>query len=327
VDDELINLQVLTNHLILANYHVTQAMNGMEAIELLEKGERFDVIVLDIMMPKMSGYEVSEKIRQMYPPHELPVLMLTAKNQVDDLVHGFNAGANDYLTKPFSKDELLTRIRNHLELTKTTQSFGRFVPLEYLEFLRKESIIDVKLGDHVAKEMAVMFSDIRSFTTISENMTPQENFNFINAYLKRVSPKIREHHGFIVKFLGDGMMAVFPNGADDAIKAGIAKLQAVHAYNEHRIIDGWQPIRVGVGIHIGHMMVGMVGEANRMQGDAFSDNVNLTARIEGLTKYYGVSMIISGETYYQLENDDFHVRYLDKVVVKGREVCLMILMG
>ncbi|OQY43702.1 MAG: hypothetical protein B6242_14230 [Anaerolineaceae bacterium 4572_78] len=320
VDDEPINLQVLNNHLSLGNYHVTQSTNGIDALERIERGEKFDVVILDIMMPKMSGYEVSERIRKIYPPHELPVVMLTAKNQVTDLMTGFSAGANDYLTKPFSKDELLTRIKMHLQLSKTNKSYGRFVPHEYLKFLEKDSIIDVKLGDHVAKEMAVMFSDIRSFTTLSETMTPQENFDFVNAYLRRVSPGIREYDGFIVKFLGDGFMAVFPSRVRDAVLSGIAMLQTVNEYNRHRIKDGWQPIAVGIGVHVGHMMVGMIGEVSRIQGDAFSDNVNLTARVEGLTKYYGVSMIVSGEVLQQIEKEtDFHVRFLDKVVVKGRE--------
>jgi len=119
------------------------------------------------------------------------------------------------------------------------------------------------------------------------------------------------------------MMAVFPNGVEDAIKAGISKSQAVHAYNEHRIADSYQPITVGIGIHVGHMMVGMVGETNRMQGDAFSDNVNLTARIEGLTKYYSVSMIVSGEVVQRIEEKtNYGLRFLDRVVVKGRNTPL-----
>lgn len=122
----------------------------------------------------------------------------------------------------------------NVQLESLLKAYGRFVPHEYLRFLRKETITDVHLGDHVSKIMAVMFSDIRSFTTISESMTPQENFNFVNAYLKRVSPEIRSHYGIIVKFLGDGMMAVFPDGADDAVAAGVAKQHRVHEYNEQR---------------------------------------------------------------------------------------------
>ena len=319
VDDEPINIQVLKNHLCLENYHVTSALNGQKALALFEGEQKFDLMLLDVMMPGMSGYEVCAKVRENHPAHEMPIVMLTAKNQVSDLVTAFQFGANDYLTKPFSKDELLSRIKSHIQLAKTNISYERFVPNEYLEFLSKETIINVELGDHVSKKMAVMFSDIRSFTTLSESMTPQENFDFVNAYLRRVSPRIRNNHGFIVKYLGDGMMAIFPNGTDDAVAAGIAKLQEVQLYNVKRIENGYQPIKVGIGIHYGHMMVGMVGEAARMQGDAFSDNVNLTARLESLTKFYGVSLVISENALSHLTNPErYQMRFLDRVIVKGR---------
>ncbi|NJM59405.1 MAG: response regulator [Oscillatoriales cyanobacterium RU_3_3] len=320
VDDDPINLQVLSNHLSFQNYNVIQALNGEQALSALESEQHFDLIILDIMMPRMSGYEVCAKLREKYPAYELPVVMLTAKNQVSDLIAGFQFGANDYLTKPFSKDELLTRIKSHINLSQTNHAYGRFFPDSFLEFLKKESIVDVNLGNHVSKEMAVMFSDIRSFTSLSETMTPQENFDFVNAYLREVSPKIREHRGFIVKYLGDGMMAVFPNGADDAVRGGIAKLQQVQRYNADRINDGYQPIQVGVGVHFGHMMVGIVGEAERMQGDAFSDNVNLASRLESLTKLYGVSLIISEKVLDNLSHpEQYQIRFLDRVVVKGKK--------
>ena len=323
VDDETINLQVLVNHLSTQNYIITQAQSGAEVLELIDKGDEFDLVLLDVMMPRMSGYEVCRRLREKYSQHDLPVIMLTAKDQVSDLLAGFDAGANDYLTKPFSRDELLTRIRNHLQLTKTTQSFGRFVPLEYLNFLQRKSIIDIHLGDHVSKEMTVMFSDLRAFTTISESMTPQENFDFINDYLGRISPPVREHRGFIVKYLGDGMMAVFPDNPDDAMRAAIEKIERINELNDSCKHSGIESIKIGIGINTGHMMVGIVGEKNRMQGDALSDNVNLTSRVEGLTKFYDVSFIITESTYSRLDNPDkFCIRFLDKVKVKGKSQVL-----
>jgi class 3 adenylate cyclase len=151
-------------------------------------------------------------------------------------------------------------------------------------------------------------------------MTPQESFDFVNAYLKQVAPIIRGNNGFVVKFMGDGMMAVFPNGARDGVQAGIAKQLKLREYNAHRQQEGWKPIRVGIGVHMGHIMMGMVGEEVRMQGDVLSDNVNLASRLEGLTKYYGVLIVISGETYKALSNrEEYHIRFLDNVAVKGKE--------
>jgi len=117
VDDEPVNRQVLLNHLSLQNYTVIQAANGLEALKMInEQLLKPDLILLDIMMPKMTGYAVCQKIREQFSLHELPILMLTAKNQISDLVTGLDAGANDYLTKPISKDELLARLKTHFKI-------------------------------------------------------------------------------------------------------------------------------------------------------------------------------------------------------------------
>src|SRR5919202_3082469 len=200
-----------------------------------------------------------------------------------------------------SFNDMAGQLKESFEILENHKNaFARFFPLEYLKFLQKQYVTHVLLGDHVSQEMAVMFSDIRSFTTMSESMTPQDTFTFVNAYLQRVGPAIRQHNGIIVKYLGDGLMAIFPNGADDAVQAGITKLKKIREYNQQRQVKGYQAIQVGIGIHVGHLMVGMVGEENRMQGDALSDSVNLTARLEGLTKYYGVSMLISEQVLEKL---------------------------
>jgi PAS domain S-box-containing protein len=214
---------------------------------------------------------------------------------------------------------ILSSFNDITHLKEMNLAASRFVPVEYLSFLKKESLVDVKLGDHVTDEMTVMFTDLRSFTSISEDMTPQQNFNFVNSYLGRVSPVVRDYRGFIVKYLGDGIMAIFPKCADDGVQAGIEKLNQINLYNEKRLKKGNKAIKVGIGINTGYMMVGMVGEAGRMQGDAFSDNVNLTSRLEGLTKFYDVSIIISAATKAALiDQSKYNIRYLDKVKLKGK---------
>ncbi len=319
VDDEPVNVQVLENHLSLADYSVLKAQNGDDALAILEK-EEINLILLDIMMPRLSGYEVCKIVRKTHSSGHLPIIMLTAKNLVSDLVYGFECGANDYLAKPFQKEELLTRIKTHIQISTLNKSYERFVPHDYLQFLSKESIIDVSLGDNVATDMSVVFSDIRSFSTLSETMTPQENFDFVNAYFKRVSPKVREYRGIIVKYVGDAIMAVFKERTEDAIDSAIAQLNELSIYNKKRVANGYLPIQTGYGIHTGFMMLGMIGEVNRMQGDAFSDHVNLTARLEGLTKYYGSSIIISSVVLEKIKDvSKYSIRYLDRVRVKGRK--------
>lgn len=319
VDDELINLQVLSNLLALENYSYIAAQNGLEAIELIENGCNPDLILLDVMMPKMTGYEVCRKIREKFPATELPIVLLTAKNQVSDLVEGFAAGANDYLTKPFSKNELFARITTHIQLSKINQSYNRFVPRNFLNFLGKESIIDVQLGDQVQRNMTIMFADIRSFTTLSETMTPKENFNFLNSYLNRVSPVIRKNNGFIDKYIGDGLMALFPEEPEDALRAAIEMQKQVSLYNWHRRKQGYLPISIGIGLHTGNIMLGMIGEEKRLEGTVIGDVVNFAARLESLTKVYGSSILLSSDTLISLDDaNKYHYRFIDKVRVKGK---------
>ena len=214
---------------------------------------------------------------------------------------------------------ILSALHDITHLREMNEASNRFVPNDYLSFLDKDSITDIALGDYITGEMTVMFSDLRGFTSVSEGMTPEENFAFINSYLGRVSPVIRMHNGFIIKYLGDGIHAIFPQLADDGVKAGIETLREVNAYNDYRCSTDRLPIAVGIGVNTGSLMVGMVGEKDRMQGDSFSDDVNLTARIEGLTKFYSVSFIISEATYERLADPGhYHIRYLDKVQVVGR---------
>lgn len=319
VDDEPVNLQVLVNHLSLKQYHLTLASSGAEALERIADQPRFDLVILDVMMPGMSGFEVCRRLREHTLPSELPVVLLTARNQIADLVEGFNAGANDYLTKPVSKHELMVRTRMHLQLSKLNAAYSRFVPREFLEHLALDSILDVQLGDHVLKEMTVLFSDIRSFTALSEQMSPEENFRFVNSYLERMEPVIRHHRGFIDKYIGDAIMALFSGTADDALRAAISMLVALDDYNQGRNRAGYVPIRIGIGLNTGNLMLGTVGGPARMDGTVISDAVNLASRIEGLTKMYGASILITEKTRARLSHvNEFSMRLVDRVVVKGR---------
>ncbi|MBW4680245.1 MAG: response regulator [Microcoleus vaginatus WJT46-NPBG5] len=319
VDDEPVNRQVLLNNLSLYNYEITEASNGQEALDALENGLLPDLILLDVMMPRMTGYEVCQKIRERFPAHELPIVMLTAKNQVQDIIEGFESGANDYLSKPIQKGEMLARIKTHLNLAKLTLAYGRFVPHNFLNFLSRESILEVQLGDQVLKKMTVMFADIRDFTTLSEAMTPKENFNFLNSYLSQVGPIIRQHQGFIDKYIGDAIMALFPESAKDALLAALAMQKEVSLYNQHRQQQGEVPISIGIGLHTGNLMLGTIGESQRMETTAISDAVNLASRLEGLTKLYGAGILISLHTLIRVEDiETYSFRFLDRVRVKGK---------
>lgn len=321
VDDDPINRQVLENQLILENYAVSSAIDGFMALQFLEEATQpYALMLLDVMMPKISGLEVCKIVREQWSPNELPIIMLTARNQVSDLVAGLQCGANDYLTKPFSRNELSSRIKTHIHLSQVSIAYSHFVPLEFLHLLEKDSILDVKLGNHVQKDMTILFADIRSFTSLSESMTPEENFIFLNGYLRYVSPVIRRHHGFIDKYIGDAMMALFPETVDHALQAAIEMHQELAIFNRQRLQQNLKPIRIGIGLHTGLLTLGTIGEEKRMESTVISDAVNLASRIEGLTKLYGSSIIVSEQVLNQLKDlQRYEYRFLGKLRVKGKQ--------
>jgi signal transduction histidine kinase/class 3 adenylate cyclase/ligand-binding sensor domain-containing protein len=320
VDDEPVNLQVLKNHLTLVGYHVTLANNGIEAMQLFEDGNHYDLIILDIMMPKLSGYEVCQKLREIYLPSELPVVMLTAKNQVLDLVDGFKTGANDYLTKPFSKDELLSRIKTHLNLQRINRATSKFVPYEFLRAIGRDSITEVSLGDQVNKEVSILFLDILEYTSLSENMTPEENFLFINEFVGQLGPVIAENKGFVNQYIGDAIMAIFPEKAEDGLFAAVEMQKKLDKFNAERIKVGKKEIRMGIGLHTGPLIMGIIGDKHHAEPTTIADTVNISSRLEGLTRQYGVRIIVSENSIQQMKNQEhFHLRYLGQVLVKGKQ--------
>lgn len=208
--------------------------------------------------------------------------------------------------------------RTILDLKQTNLSIERFVPHAFLTIVGKPSIVEVELGDNKRENMTVLFSDIRNFTTLSESMTPDENFAFINAYLERMGPVIRAHNGFIDKYIGDAIMALFTS-ADDALGAGLAMFEALDQFNVERRAAGLAPIAIGIGLNSGSLMLGTIGEKHRMDGTVISDAVNLASRIEDLTKAYHVGLLISEYTYEQLADPKaYDIRPIDVVVVKGK---------
>ena len=212
------------------------------------------------------------------------------------------------------------RIKNYIDdINQLNNSYYRFVPKQFLEFLDKKNITDIHLGDQVQKEMTVMFSDIRLFTQISENMTPRDSFNFINHYLGYMEPVISRNNGFIDKYIGDAIMALFAESVDDALDAAIEMRAKLHEFNDDMKLSGKEPINNGIGINTGNLMLGIVGGKGRLEGTVISDHVNLASRLEGLTKKYGTSILISQDTLIKINNPErYQFRFLDTVIVKGK---------
>jgi two-component system sensor histidine kinase ChiS len=345
VDDTPANLQLLARMLTEHGYKVRSAPNGKLALMGVRAAPP-DLILLDINMPDLDGYQVCQQLKADPLLCGIPIIFISALDQIDDKVKAFTVGGVDYITKPFQMEEVLARVQTHLtlrslqkdleqanatleqrveartaELVRLNAAAQRFVPGEFLSFLQKESIAEIGLGDQVQGEMTVMFSDIFAFTSLSEQMTPQESFNYINGYLRRVSPIVRQHHGFIDKYLGDGVMAIFPGCADDAVQAALAIQQAVAQYSVELQNQGLPALKVGAGLHTGKLMLGIIGEAERLQGTVISDAVNLAARLEALTRSFEAAIIISEETLGQLRRpENYQTHFLDRVQVKGKQI-------
>ena len=351
VDDNTTNLQILHQTLNGRGYRLLIAKNGKSALAITHEVKP-SLILLDIMMPGMDGYEVCRRLKADPETKEIPVIFLSALDDTANKVKGLDLGAVDYISKPFQAEEVIARVNTHLtisslkkslaeknkalqtsneildervkertaELVELITAYECFVPREFLSLLDKESILQIRLGDQINQEMTVMFADVRGWTMLSEGMSPQENFNFINAYLRRVSPVIKEHGGFIDQYYGDGVMALFPEAPDGAVMAAIAMHAAVSGYNKEREKEGFQPIGIGVGLHTGDLMLGIIGSKERMQGAVVADAVNLAARLEGLTRIYGTSITLSETTFSHLkEPDKYKHRFVDKVRVKGKK--------
>ncbi|MBU2511185.1 bacteriohemerythrin [bacterium] len=337
VDDTPENIDVLVG-ILKEKYKVKAAPNGEKALKAVEKSPP-DLILMDIMMPVMDGYETCKKLKENPKTREIPIIFLTAKTETEDIVKGFELGAVDYVIKPFNPVELLARVNTHLtiqhqkvQLAETekikamTRVFEKFVPKQFLNRIAKEGFENIELGKAESDTITILFSDIRSFTTLSEKMEPQELLNFLNSYFSHMNKPLHANNGFIDKFIGDAIMALFdnPSASDSiearcAIQAAIDMQKALEVFNKVQQEQDNPSIANGVGIHSGYAIIGTVGSEERMDSTVLGDTVNIASRLEGLTKTYGVKIIISGVTMELLgDSAGFKFRQLDTVKVKGR---------
>lgn len=220
-----------------------------------------------------------------------------------------------HLLKQVTNERLTEEEKKRIEI------FRKFVPEDFLVRLGKERFEDIQLGDYLEREMTILFSDIRNFTTLSENKTPKETFDYINNYLQHLEPSIHKHKGFIDKYIGDAIMALFYS-PDDALKAALDMRKALNDLNKELI----EPIEFGLGIHTGICMLGIIGGPGRMQGTVISDAVNLAARLESLTKRYRSALLISEFSFSKLQDkENYKTRILGKVKVTGKSQIVNVL--
>jgi class 3 adenylate cyclase/HAMP domain-containing protein len=207
------------------------------------------------------------------------------------------------------------------EIQTLNQSYERFVPKEFLTLLQKKKITDVVLGDSTSLRMSVLFSDMRNFTAISETMSPEQNFSFLNNYLSQVTPSITANGGFIDKYIGDAVMALFPADPCEAVKAATEMIHSLKSWSRNSDYSEVFQLDMGIGIHVGELILGTIGETDRMETTVISDTVNVSARLESLCKTYGVNIVVSGAVFNELtDTQKRHTRLIDRTIVKGKSL-------
>lgn len=206
--------------------------------------------------------------------------------------------------------------QTNADLEKTHRSVLRFVPDAFLQLLGKRNVVEVQRGDHTQEELEILFCDLRGFTTLIEVLGPDRAFPFINRYLRHMEPPITNNGGFISQYLGDCIMALFTSGADDAVLAAIEMSRALERFNE---AEPEGPVRFGIGLASGPLMLGTIGGDERLDGGVIGDSVNHASRLEGMTKLYGTTLLIDESTRDRLQRPEALIlREVDRVVAKGR---------
>ncbi len=207
----------------------------------------------------------------------------------------------------------------HKDLESKNLAYSRFVPFHFLSSFEKPKLLDVKLGDYTLKKMTILSSDIRDFTSISENLSAEQNFLFINRYLSKMGPIIRENSGYIEKYIGDAIIAFFDQKPENAIHAAILMQHEIEAWNSD--IDELKNfhVNIGVGLHYGELMMAVIGEENRNQSSVLSDGVMIANHLESLTKKYGAKVLISLDALFETKNPDIYPhRLVDFIHVNSK---------
>lgn len=254
---------------------------------------------------------------------------LTHKGETNAIIYAENRNGSDILT--IDRMEVIGTLTSQMAVSLENATLykrqadlvaaaQRFVPQDFVRALGHQSILDVKLGDGISRVMTVMFCDIRSYSSIAEHLTVEENFKFINSYLQRVGPVIRNNNGFINHYSGDGFTALFTHGPSDALLTSQQILQELESFNKDRIEKHQEPIRLGFGIHTGQVMMGIIGDGERQDANVIADAVNVASRLEGMTKAFGSTVILSRQALESIANaEQFQIRFLGKIRMAGKE--------
>jgi adenylate cyclase len=322
VDDNRVNRLLLGRGLEHEGHAVVFAEHGAEALDLLRR-ERFDLMLLDVLMPELDGYEVLEQLK--LDPHlrDIPVVVTSALDQLDSVVRCLEMGAEDYLTKPVNPVLLSARINASLEKKRLRDQQRELIS----KFATKEVAEDLLTsgfslgGKHV--DASAMFCDIRSFTTIAEASEPAETIELLNDYYTLMMDAIEGEGGIVNQMVGDGLMAIFgaPVPREDHRRAAVAAarqmIDLIRLFNEEQAARGRVQIEIGIGIASGQVVAGYTGTNHRATYTCVGDTVNVAARLESHTKVLDRPILIDEDTRLGLD-EKIAVEPQGELLVKGK---------
>ena len=327
--------------LILLDRNMPQ-ISGDECIRILKADSLWKTIPVLFLTAQVSVQNLVQGLVQLAADDYLPkpfaadeliarVQVLLRMKKAEDQSRELNRQLQDALDEQVIAYQELKTTKLKLAETEAanrlTRLFEKFVPKGFLERIAPEGLESLRFGTAESDEATILFSDIRSFTDLSEPLSPQELMDFLNDYLKMMNMSIMVNHGFVDKFIGDAVMAIFDrteqssNDARNALNAGMGMLQVLGTMNQKRKRQGQIPISIGIGIHTGPVVFGTLGFEERMDSTVLGDAVNLASRLESLTKYYEASLLFSDQTFEALgdEKENLLIREIDTVMVKGRK--------
>lgn len=335
-DDDVVSRKLLRRLLEQEGHAVRTAANGAEALALFAEQE-IDVVLLDVVMPELDGISVLERLKSVPATSHVPVIMVSAVDEMDSVVRCIEVGADDYLPKPFNPVLLRARINaglakkrlHDLERARVHDVFSRFLPEHVVDDVLRRTDHELRLGG-VRTVGTVMFTDLRGFTSFSESRPPELVVDALNHYFGETSDAILEHGGTLVAYLGDGFLAAFgaPIEVDDHADRALATAREMIDVRLPRF-NGWlrengigDGVRMGVGLNSGPFMSGNVGSLRRLEYTVHGDTVNTASRIEGLTKTLGPPILLSESTRAALLSPPADLRPVGEVDIRGRQAAV-----
>jgi len=308
VDDNKVNRLLMARSLEQQGHIISFAENGRLALELLH-AQPFDLVILDVLMPELDGYQVLEQIVADPKLRNIPVVMASSSDELDMVVRCIEIGAEDYLHKPVNPVLLRARINASLEKKRLRDQqrdlIRKFATEEVADDLLQSGF---ELGGK-SVEVSVLFSDIRSFTTIAESQSPAETIELLNTYYALMFDAINSHGGIVNQMVGDGLMCVFgaplpqADHCQRAVEAALEMIELMAQYNLYQVAENKPPIKIGVGIATGQVIAGYTGTQQRATYTCVGDTVNLASRLESHTKVVGQPIVIDAVTRAGLRAD------------------------